>query len=174
MRTIRFFLILLPLIGFLGFRAEAQTTNYRFQSILILNFIKNVEWPKEYQSGDFVIGVLGRARIVNDLSLFAKNRTVGNRKIIVKRFPSIWSKGIDKCHVLFVASNSKNDISLIKKRLNKAPTLLITEKEGLAKQGSCINFISVGNSMKFEINKNAMEQVGLRANNRLLRLAIII
>ena len=174
MRIIRILLIILPLIGYLDYEVKAQTTNYKFQSILILNFIKNIEWPKEYQSGDFVIGVLGRANVSNDLMLFAKNRTVDDRKIVIKRYSSIWARGIDKCHVLFVTASSKNDMRLIKRQLGNAPILLITEKEGLAKKGSCINFVTVGRSMKFELNESALKQVGLKPSTRLLRLAIVI
>ncbi|MDO1447248.1 YfiR family protein [Rhodocytophaga aerolata] len=152
--------------------AQAQTTDYKFHSVFIYNFTKYIQWPAEQQAGDFVIGVLGNSSISEDLEKMAMNKTVGTQKIVVKKFKSAAEAGT--CHILFIPNNSNVSFDDIQHKFKGKPTLLITEKTGLAQKGSGINFVLQDNKWKFELNEAATQSAGLKVSKELSKLAITV
>ena len=53
-------------------------------------------------------------------------------------------------------------------------SLVVTEKNGLAKAWSAINFVVMDNKQKFEYNKNNAVKAGLKTGDGLNSLAIVI
>ena len=51
-------------------------------------------------------------------------------------------------------------------------TVIVTEKEGLAKKGSFINFISQEGKIRFEVNKAKFTASNVKISGQLLSLAI--
>jgi hypothetical protein len=165
----RLFLVMLLLLV-AQLKVKAQTTDYKFQSMFIFNFTKYVDWPSNYKSGDFVIGVVGNKSVVNDLELMTKEKKVGNQKIVVARYSSL--SDFSKCNVLFFTEGSLLSFASVLDKLKETPTLIITEKEGLLEKGSFINFISIGGKMKFELNTAGAEKAGLKIDRTLVGLAV--
>jgi hypothetical protein len=149
---------------------KAQATDYRFHSVFIYNFTKYIQWPESYQSGDFVIGVLGNSPIAAELEKLSANKTVGMQKIIVRKFKS--ADEIGTCHILFLPVTGSNSFEEVQEKLKGKHTLVITEKSGLAQKGSGINFIQQDNKWKFELNESATQSAGLKVSKELSKLAI--
>lgn len=152
-------------------QAHAQTKNYRFQAIYILNFAKYIEWPKH--PAPFVVGVLGSQYTSRTISrtLTGRKITPAGSSIIVKRFPSI--SQIKECDILFVSANSTNNIRRVIRKTTGHSTLIVTEKEGFIGKGSCINFVVKNRKMRYEINPPQINHFGLTVkNNKILTLAV--
>ena len=140
--------------------------------MFINNFAKNIEWPTNLQTGDFTFVVIDNGKIAEEMEAYFISKTINNRKTIVKKISA--SDPIPDCHILFVPISNKNNISQIVNKLGNKSTLLITEKEGWAKQGSVINFvISEDGRMKFELNKDAAQKRSLKIPGSLVNLAIV-
>jgi hypothetical protein len=60
------------------------------------------------------------------------------------------------------------------KKIKGMSTLVVTEKAGLARKGSVINFINVENKQKFELNKTNANKNGLVVSSNLMSLGIAI
>lgn len=150
--------------------AQAQTSDYKFHSVFIYNFTKYIQWPAQQQTGDFVIGVLGNSSISAELEKMAANKTVGTQKIIVKKFKSIAE--VTECHILFLPSTANFNFDDVYSKFKGKPTLLITEKSGLAQKGSGINFVMHENKWKFELNETVTRSAGLKVSKELSKLAI--
>ena len=166
-------IILFFTLFFVGTLVTQAQTDYRFHSIFIYNFTKYIQWPAEQQSGDFVIGVLGNAtNVVEELTKITANKSVGAQKIVVKRFKSVAEAGA--CHILFIPSSGSNNFDNVQSTLKGKPTLVITEKSGLAQKGSGINFILQDNKWKFELNEAATQSSGLKVSRELTQLAISV
>ena len=146
--------------------------DYQFHKVYIYNFTKYIQWPPEMQGGDFVIGVYGKSSMINELKAMSLNRTVGAQKITVKEIHS--PQDASTCHVVFVPSGKSGSLTDLKSKLDGRPTLIITEKDGLAKQGSAINFVLVDGKLKYELNKNSIDKAGLKVMPDLVKLAILI
>lgn len=146
--------------------------DYKLHKVYIYNFTKYIQWPSEMQSGDFIIGVLGKSTMVEELQAIAASRTVGAQKIVVKEFAN--ASDVDNCHVIFIPTNKSSSLGDLVTKFAGKPTLIITEKSGLGKQGSNINFVLVDGKLKYELNKDAIDKTGLKVSAELTKLAILI
>lgn len=162
--------ITLIMLGFVAGKAMAQ--NYQVHTLYMYSFTKYVKWPDSYSEGDFIIGIVGKSPIKEHLLKMASLKKVGTRLIRVVEFDSV--DEIDKCNMLFIPGGQSDNFEEIKSRLSGSPTLLLTEKEGLGKKGSGINFIIRQNKLLFELNQSEVEASGLQISQELVKFAIMI
>lgn len=147
-------------------------TDYKIYANIIYRFTKYIDWPVNKKSGDFIIGIVGDSPLYDELKTLSANKTVGNQKIVVmKMSPSANSYN---CHIIFISEDESSSLKKIATLTAGAAILIISESDGLARKGSCINFITVDERLKLEINKNNVEQRNLSIASELLELGIII
>jgi hypothetical protein len=146
--------------------------NEKFKALFMYNFTKYIEWPFEYQQGDFTIGVFGSSPIVTELEMIASKRKAGNQTLIIQQFNSV--NDLRKCHILYIPTNKSASLQDILNKIGSNPTLVITDAPGLAHKGSLINYVLKGSQQDFEINKRKIESVHLKINSTLLSLGTII
>lgn len=156
----------------LGKLQAQQGMNYAIHANIIYRFTKYIDWPEDKKTGDFIIGIVGDSPLYEELKDFTANKTVGSQKIIVKRLSSAATYG--NCHILFVCENESASLKKIAALTAGTPVLLLSESEGLAHKGSCINFIIIDDHLKLEINKNNIAQRNLGIASELLSLGIIV
>ena len=161
----------LVLLSIFTVRAQYET-DYTIQASIIYRFTKYIDWPPNKKSGDFIIGVVGDSPLYDDLKKFLDNKTVYNQKIVVTKLPA--SASYDNCHIVFISKENSGNLKRIAALTAGDPVLIITEYNGLAHKGSCINFITLNNRLKIEINKTNTDQRSLRIASELLDLSIII
>lgn len=149
-----------------------QPSDYAVQANIIYRFTKYIDWPENKKTGDFVIGIVGDSPLTDELKSFIANKTVGNRKIVVKTFPS--SAEAYPCHILFISEDESSSLKKIAARTSGSSLLLVSESEGLAQKGSCINFVIVADHLKLEINKNNIEDRNLNIASELLQLGKLV
>lgn len=162
-------LFTVPLV--MGFQAPPTDTNARVKSVFIYNFTRYVEWPTDYQSGNFVITMFGtNAAMLAELTNMAKTKTVGAQKIEIKNTTTL--DGIGKTNILYVTPDVATPIADIITKITGKSTLLVTEKPGYALKGAAINFVVVDNRQKFELNKANAEKYNLKVSAQLVTLSI--
>ena len=162
--------ILITLFVSISICSNAQVP--KLQSIFIYNFSKYIEWPASYTSGNFIIGVFGQSPLTKELNNLSKSKKVGNQPIVINKFNNV--SEISKCNILFVPKNKSDEINNIINKLKGQNTLIITEKEGMAKKGAGINFIIADNKQKFELNEANILKSNLKVSTSLLNLAILV
>ena len=156
----------------LSLRSAAQTENYAVHANIIYRFTKYIDWPPEKKSGDFVIGILGESPLFDEMKTRIEGKMAGNQRIVVKEI-SVRS-ALNDCHILFLSAEESEDIKKVLAKVAGKPVLLVSESEGLAQQGSCINFRLVAEHLKLEINKKNIEQRKLGIASELLQLGKIV
>jgi hypothetical protein len=57
--------------------------------------------------------------------------------------------------------------------LGNRPTVIMTEKIGMAKRGSCINFLQEGDKVQFELNRTTATSIGVQVRNDLVKMAVV-
>jgi hypothetical protein len=169
--TRSFWLVLLFLFYSSG-SLQAQEDNYSIHANIIYHFTKYIDWPSAQKTGDFVIGVAGDSPLYEELKRTVANKKVGNQKIVIKKIRA--SSSFFNCHILFVSDDESESIKKIAARTTDTSTLIVSESEGLAQKGSCINFSIVSDHLKLEINKNNIEQRNLSIASELLKLGKIV
>jgi len=146
-----------------------QTTIPQAQTLFIYNFSKLIEWPSNYRTGSFVIGVLGTTEVAEELETYTKGKKVGAQDISVMRYKS--PGDIAACHILFVPFTRTKQMAEILGALNGKSTLIITEKNGALDEGAAINFIVIQNKMKFELKPENAGKLGIKFSSKLQELA---
>jgi hypothetical protein len=154
----------------LAFSPVLLAQEYQYHKVYIYNFTKYIQWPTEKQKGDFVIGVVGKSSMIKELETMAQNRMVGAQKIVVKQIEG--PSDAEGCHVLFIPANKSGMFTQFKTQLGGKPVLFVTEKNGLSKEGSDINFVLVDGKLKYEMNKSSLDKAGLKVMPDLMKLAL--
>jgi len=146
----------------------------KYKALFIYNFTKHIEWPAADKSDDFVIGVVNSNGIYDKMVEICTGKKVGNQDIVIQKFKS--TDEVTKCHILFVAQSSSggSNFETILAKTSGTSTLLVTERPGLAKKGSIINFVVQDEKLKFELNKSALAKNNLKVSSYLENLAVLV
>ncbi|MEW6468644.1 MAG: YfiR family protein [Bacteroidota bacterium] len=151
----------------------ALDTTTKIKAQFLYNFTKYIEWPASYKQGNFVICIIGNNKLYNDLNTFFTGKMLGTQKYEVKYF----AKPADimgACHLIYLPSDYTGSMADVTAKAKGKSTLIVTDKPGMAKQGSAINFVYVDNKQKFEMNKNNIEKYDLKVSSSLVNLAILV
>lgn len=139
---------------------------------IIYRFTKYIDWPDSKKNGEFIIGIIGDNELYDELKFFTRNKTVGTQRIVIKKMNT--SAETFNCHMLFISDDERSSVKKIVLKTAANAVLIISESDGLAQKGSCINFTIVDERLKLEINKNNIEQRNLRIATELLNVGIIV
>ena len=152
--------------------SPAIAQNYKMHSVFIYSFTRYVQWPDNYNQGDFEIMVLGDSPILEELKAMAQAKKVCDRPIKITKIKE--PSEIRKCNILFVPTSRSAEIAAVMEKINTQSILVVTEEPGLALKGSDINFIIKDGKLAFELNQASVNKQGLKVSNELTRLAILI
>jgi hypothetical protein len=173
MRNFRLFIALLFFtVCSINIRGQKdKASEYNLKAAFIYNFTRYIEWKEEPDVNEFIIGIIGTSPINDPLAEIVKTETVDNKKITIKRFSKPADIGF--CHILFISQNAGVALDDILAKTSGKGTLIISEQNGYAEQGTAINFVIINRKLKFEANVKAINSAGLTASSQLLKLAII-
>jgi len=178
---------------------KAQTPSDReVKAGFLMNFAEFVEWPEgafASPSSSIVVGVIGEDRLGAELDKL-RDRMVNGRKLEIRRFKGALEfrgeetpgrrrddladrrnkklQELKSCHILFVASSEKKSVPSILKPLQSDCVLTVGDMPEFAHQGGVINFVSLENKVRLEINLDAAERARLKISSKLLNLAKVI
>lgn len=149
------------------FQAQ-QFTEAELKAAFIYSFGNYVEWADESQFSTFTIGVLGNKSIYSALQVVCMGRRLKEKHIEILLFSSI--DKIKKTQMLFVSKKSNISIDQILEKISGNNTLLVSENYDF--HTSMINFITVDNQRKFEINQDIINRENLKVSSKLIALAV--
>lgn len=145
---------------------------HEVHSMLVFNFLKYIEWPAEAKSGDFKIAVVGDDDVFQALSNFYSARKIGGQSVSISNYNS--ASEVSDVHLVYLSSKKSNEFEDLLAKVSGKPTLTITDKNGLGKKGSCINFRVVGGKLRFEVNEQAIADANLKIAGQLVSMGIAI
>jgi hypothetical protein len=167
---------LLFVLAFISLSFQQQQSfdpNAKVKAVFLYNFTKYFEWPDKMKSGNFIIQIIGSNSNLNqELNKMASSKQVGNQKLEIKTSTNIDAS--TQPHIIFLLSEASDMLKEISSKYKGKGCLVVTEKNGLAKAGSAINFVVMDNKQKFEYNKNSAIKSGLKTGDGLNSLAIVI
>jgi len=153
--------------------APKVDTNAKIKAVFIYNFTKYIEWPSDYQSGDFTIAILGdNSSLYQELSNMSKVKKVANRPFTIKSISS--PDQIGKSHIVYIPKDNSTLVAKALTKLKGQSTLVVTESPGYALKGATINFMIAGGRQKFELNKSTAVQHNLKVSSTLENIAVLV
>lgn len=148
---------------------EVSTTE-RFIAYSLYNFSKLIKWPGSGSDQTFQIAVVGDKRVYSELSFLAKDKKINNatyRIVYCKDISEV--KGYN--HMIYLCNSQSANIAELGQK--KEGVLVVTERDGLASQGSTINFTTNSEGkMGFEIAKDNALKNQLTIHMQLERMAM--
>lgn len=145
----------------------------KYLSNCLYNFSRNINWPEENKTGEFVITIVGNSELHMEMAKLTRNMMVGKQPIQVK-----YCKTVNEIsgyqHIVFVDSWQSTKISTLLQMVSGRSTLVVTENEGMIKKGSMINFVPVDGIMKFEINRENLRKNNLTLSSNLEKMALAV
>jgi len=163
------------LLFFLFFSPRAYSQNdikYSVHANIIYHFTKYVDWPSSRKNGDFIIAVIGDTPLYDELKKAVSKKKVGDQEIVIKRISP--AATVFNCHILFISEEESASLKRVSNITKGNPILIVSETEGLAQKGSCINFIIVNEKLRLEINKANIEERNLNIASELLKLGVLV
>jgi len=157
----------------IGSGAKAQDRPiHEVYSMMVFNFTRYVQWPDQAASGEFVIGVIGNSEVYNTLNGWYSGKPRGSKTYVIKKFNN--ASEVTDCHVLYIDKAKSGEFDAANTKVKGKGTLVITDKNGLGEKGSAINFKTVDNKLKFELNQKAVDAANLKVSGSLSSMAILI
>jgi len=170
MKKLKALSLVLMLMGGTAFAQERPI--HEVYSMMVYNFTKYVQWPDHTASGEFVIGVVGNVNMYNTLNTWYGGKPRGSKTYVIKKFNS--AAEVTDCHVVYIDKSKSGEFDAINAKVQGKGTLVVTDKSGLGEKGSAINFKTVDNKLKFELNQKAVESANLKVSGSLTSMAILI
>ncbi|HWY33084.1 MAG TPA: YfiR family protein, partial [Nitrosopumilaceae archaeon] len=122
---------------------------------------------------DFVVCILGDSPISKELQGLASSRKIKGRTIIIKSIGK--PEDASGCQLLYISSSKSSVLKSLKDQSKDKPMLIVGEREGLAKKGAALSFVTLDDDgLKFDINKKEIELHQLKISSSLIQLGIVI
>lgn len=166
-----FLIVMISLLGLASVFAQDRPT-HEIHAAMLYNFIKYVQWPDEGSAGDFVVGVIGEDNVYNTLKQWYDGKPKGSKKYVIKKLTS--ASDASSCHVVYIGKAKSRDLDDVVASTAGKSVLTITDGNGLAEKGSCINFKVVNGRLKFELNQGTVASSNLKVSGQLSSMAILI
>lgn len=144
----------------------------RFKALFIFNFTKNIEWPTNAKTNQFVIVVIGNSELITELETIAQTQKVGNLPIKVVNYISL--DNLNGCNLVYLAPSKSGMLQSLLTNLSGKPSLVVSDGKSLAVKGAGISFVQDGDKLKFEVSRKNIEKQGLKSSSALANLGIIV
>jgi hypothetical protein len=170
--TAGFFLV--ALLGALTANAQPMSvpTAEDVEAAYLQKFVGYVDWPAgafEGADSPLVIGVVGSDHVYDLLVGAAKTRTVGGRRIEVRRLskPSQSSSA----HLIFVGRDGWNSLEAWSASVKGHPVVIATDAAQGCERGAALAFVMADQRVRFDASPAAAEGSGVKLSARLLAVA---
>lgn len=146
-----------------------------FQALYIFNFTKYISFPPSRQTGDFVIGIIGKTDTQAQLEKTAQVKRVPltGQAIRVVNLDDERDVPMSDCHIIYIPERYVKRLKSVADATKGKPVLIVSEGAGLFAQGSLISFV-FNSEKKFEIARAAVEANNMKVSSELLRVAAIV
>lgn len=170
------FLVLWSCIFLRAHENGIKHREYKIRAAYLYHFLLLTELPLEAdgQSKDTItIAILGEPAFDSEIFLPIAGKKIDNKKVVVKHCHKLEEiEEFESCFLLYVGRSQAEHLPKIFDAVGHYPVLLVSDIPGFLHQGGMIRFISIENTIRFMINKKAVDKSGIRISSQVLRVAI--
>jgi hypothetical protein len=159
-----------PLVAAEPAPAAAGPTEYEVKAAFLFNFAKFIEWPpSKARAENFTIAILGQDPFGDVLDRMLRGKTLGERKLVIKRIAS--TADVGDASILFIGDSEKARLPQILKDVQGTGVLTVGDMADFAARGGVIGFRTEDNVVRFDINLAQAQKAGLKLSSQLIRVA---
>jgi hypothetical protein len=171
MKTVKA-LFLIPFTFVVSAAFSQERPMHEIYTMMVFNFTKYIQWPDQDKAGEFVIGVIGNDDVYKTLTTWYSGKTKGTKTFVIKKFNN--AAEVSDCAVVYIDKSKSGEFDAVNTKVRGKGTLVVTDRNGLGARGSCINFKTVDDRLRIELNQKAMETANLKVSGGLASMAILI
>jgi hypothetical protein len=147
-------------------------SEYEIKAAYLFTFAKFVEWQTRDGRDDssYTICILGRDPFGPVLDSTLNGVSIRGRKVGARRLPAD-DPSTAGCHIVFIGTAEERSLSTIVAPLTHQGVLTVSDMPRFAERGGMIQFVTLANRVRFEINLAAARDGGLMMSSELLRVA---
>lgn len=150
------------------------SSSERFIAYSLYNFSKLIDWPNSSTATKFQIAIVGDKRVYIELQNLAQNRKVGNASYNIVFYKDI-NEVTGYNQIIYLSNLYSGKISELGEVTKNGGVLLVTERQGMTRQGSTISFqVNERGTMGFEIARDNAEKNKLNIKEQLERMAMSV
>ncbi|RJF99932.1 YfiR family protein [Noviherbaspirillum saxi] len=140
------------------------------KAAFVYNFVLFTDWPSDTTFEGNALNICIHANSAMRPAMAALNdRSIKGYRIAVRSLATLDNLRI--CHVLFVDSGDRERWTQIRKAVDGAPVLTVSDDEEIRLDGSIIALGAEGNRVVFDVDMRAARLARLGLSSKLLRLA---
>ena len=145
----------------------------RIKAAFVYQFTNYIDWPDDAlkPKSAFVIDVVGRSPLIDELQALAKAKTVKGRPIEVAADDGSRAAA---AQVVIVNTTDEAVLARLAAKLKNTPCLIVSEGPDFARKGSMVNFFVEQGRLRFEVNRSAVTAARLHIAAPLLALARLV
>ncbi len=156
-------------------RAQDASKEYAIKAGMLYNFLKFVDtWPDASnitKNKKVTVCIYGNDPFGGALRPIQKRKVRG---MPIQLQKNISLDNITSCDLVFIGTSERNALDSVLSAVGNAPVLTVSDIRGFAARGGVIGFVTQGGKVRFEVNKKAMGNSGIRLSAKLLELATIV
>jgi hypothetical protein len=149
-----------------------KPTESQVEATYLYNFGQFVVWPSKAGTAatSFDICILGVDPFGPSLNRILAGETIAGQSVVAKRISAAQDSA--SCRVLFISSSESGRLKGILVALGDASVLTVSDLPEFTRSGGMVQFLLVGNRIRFEVNLAATERAGLTLSSELLKVAV--
>jgi len=154
---------------------QTKASESAVKATYLYNFSRFVQWPADVASAkgsSFSICVLGEDPFGSVLDTTLSGESIGGKAVVAKRVTK--SQDAMDCHVLYISASEDGRLKEILAGMDKSGTLTVSDIPQFSQRGGMIQFVLVGNKLRFEVNLANAQAAGLTLSSDLLKVAVTV
>jgi YfiR/HmsC-like len=154
---------------------QAKVSEYQVKATYLYNFGRFVQWPLNASAakGDsFSICVIGQDPFGTALDGILSGETIDGMAVVAKRV--VKPQDAVNCRVLYISLSEDGRLKELLAALDKAGVLTVSDIPQFSQRGGMIQFVVVGNKIRFEVNLTSAQDAGLTLSSDLLKVAATV
>ncbi len=153
--------------------AGKRLDEYEVKAAYLYNFAKYVDWPVTSLPSEATMTycIVGSGPMNSPVHSL-EGKLARNRRVTVRDLNQ--SDDLNGCHLLFINGAQKGQLPRILTSAAGRSVLTVSDDRGFATSGGMIEFVPVGDKIKFQINHRSARQANLKISSRLLNLATTV
>jgi hypothetical protein len=155
--------------------SEMNKPEVSVKAAYLYHFSLFTKWPETVLKDEnqaIIFCVLGEDPIYTALKTLIEGKTVKNYSIIVTQVKN--PDDLKACHLLYITNINNEILSDVLKKVQNWSVLTVSDLDEFCSSGGVIQLYRDKNNIKFAINPDAMQRMGLEIQAQVLTLAAII
>jgi len=154
----------------IGFAKEPSSVE-KIKAVYLYRIFQFVTWPGDSPKNTITkrtICVFESSEVTKTIRSLSKSKMY-QPDVQVSLIDDV--KKISHCHMLYIEGVFAGNLDNIFDALKKSPVLVISDNEKIFKHGGMIEFFTIDNKLKLNINLTRIKAVNISVSAKLLRLA---